>query len=145
MSSNRGPTATRLTSVAIGLFLLLVARGCATPEEPFYQSVTPAEAEALVQSHAEDARFVIMDVRTPEEFAAGHIAGAINLCVNCETPVFSEALASLDKVGTYLVYCGSQRRSPLAIAAMQEQGFLYLYELTGGLTQWAAENLPVTS
>ncbi len=114
-------------------------------DEPFYQAVTPAEADALIQSHAGDARFVVMDVRTPDEFAAGHIAGAIDLDVNGTAPAFSDAISGLSKTATYLVYCGSQHRSPTAITALQEQGFLYLYELTGGLTQWQADGLSVVN
>jgi rhodanese-related sulfurtransferase len=147
MLNGHGPGAAKLGLVATGLLVLWRAQGCSTllADEPFYQAVTAADAETLLQSHADDPNFVIPDVRTAEEYTADHIAGAINLCVTCSDPVFTDALGALDKQDTYFVYCGSQHRSPMAITAMQEQGFLCLYELTGGLAQWQAASLPVVN
>ena len=64
---------------------------------------------------------MILDVRNPEEFAAGHIAGAVNVCFLCST--FGDDLAALDKSKTYLVYCASDNRSGQATAKMSQQGF----------------------
>jgi rhodanese-related sulfurtransferase len=67
-----------------------------------------------------DARIVI-DVRTPQEFAAGHLAGAQN--VDVEAADFASRIASLDKGAPYLVYCHSGRRSAIAAAEMATAGF----------------------
>jgi phage shock protein E len=103
--------------------------------------LTPAEAQSLIQERQGDESFMIIDVRNPEEYAGGHIAGAVNVCYLCST--FNDAIGALDKAKTYLVYCGSDHRSPLAEAAMLQQGFTNLYNLTGGLAQWTNDGLPV--
>ncbi len=136
-----------LTLVVLGLAGLTAQQGCApapinTPTQQ-YQAVTPAEAQDLIQSRANDPNFEIVDVRTPAEFASGHIAGAVTTDVLSVSPSFSDAISGLDKSRTYLVYCGSQHRSPTAISIMQQQGFMSLYELIGGLGQWRADGLPV--
>ncbi len=113
------------------------------------------DAEALIASRAganpgtnstqadgqPGSAFVILDVRTPEEYAAGHIAGAVNVCVTCTSPAFSEALIGLDKNATYLVYCHSGNRSATAVSIMSGQGFTKLYELAGGTIAWQAAGL----
>jgi rhodanese-related sulfurtransferase len=66
----------------------------------------------------------VVDVRTPSEYAAGHIAGAIN--VDVESGAFSDAIAGLDKSKTYLVYCHSGRRSGIASEQMRAAGFTVL-------------------
>ena len=78
----------------------------------------------------------IVDVRTPSEFAAGHIAGAIN--IDIEGADFTSAISSLDQSKTYALYCHSGRRSGLAIAAMQQAGFTSVYDLNGGIQNWQA-------
>ena len=74
---------------------------------------------------------VVVDVRTPSEFAAGHIAGAVNIDV--EAPTFDAEIAKLDKNATYAVYCHSGRRSGLATDAMGKAGFTHIYNLSGGI------------
>ena len=64
---------------------------------------------------------VIIDVRTPEEFATGHLVGAINIDVN--SPDFRDQVMALDKNGEYFVYCRSGNRSGQAIGQMTQMGF----------------------
>ncbi len=71
----------------------------------------------------------IIDVRTPEEFAAGHISGATNL--DYEGGALVAGLAGLDKDAAYSVYCHSGRRSALAALAMREAGFSNVTDLGG--------------
>lgn len=84
-----------------------------------------------------------IDVRTPEEYAAGHIEGAINY--NVEGPDFAAQIAGLDPAGTYAVYCRSGNRSQVAVAAMSEAGINGIYELESGITGWEAAGLPTVS
>jgi len=74
---------------------------------------------------------VVVDVRTPSEYAAGHIQGAVNIDV--EAPTFDTEIAKLDKNATYAVYCHSGRRSGLATDAMGKAGFAHVYNLSGGI------------
>jgi phage shock protein E len=122
---------------------LLLSLGCVGSQsgESSILKVTPAEAQALVQDHLTDANFVILDVRNPDEFAASHIAGAVNVCFNCST--FSDDVAVLDKSKTYFVYCASGNRSGQATTQMNQKGFEHLYDLTGGINRWKAVGFPV--
>lgn len=133
---------TDVTAMILALPLLL-AIGCvgAGPQQTAVEAVTPAYAQTLIQDNVGNPDFVLLDVRNPDEFAADHIAGAVNLCFRCDT--FSDNLATLDKSKTYLVYCASDNRSGQATAQMEQQGFLHQYDLTGGINRWKAENLPV--
>jgi rhodanese-related sulfurtransferase len=130
----------------IATFVLLAVvcgSGCVDwlPGDAEVQNVTPDQAAALIQDRGGDANFVILDVRGSDEFAGGHIADAVNLCYLCSA--FADSIASLDKSKTYLVYCGSEHRSPLAVAAMKSAGFTSLYNMTGGLAAWKTQGLPV--
>jgi rhodanese-related sulfurtransferase len=73
---------------------------------------------------------VVIDVRTPREFASGHMKGAKNLDIQGKG--FTEAVAKLDPAGTYFVYCRSGARSSAAVSVMQKHGIMNLYELGGG-------------
>jgi len=81
-----------------------------------------------------DKKNVVLDVRTREEYAAGHIAGAVNIDVNA--PDFEEKVARLDKHKTYLVHCGAGVRSAKACEQMGKLDFPKLYNLEGGFKAW---------
>ena len=76
----------------------------------------------------------IVDVRTPQEYAQGHLQGAVNLDVSSAD--FAARLATLDPSAPYAVYCHSGNRSGVAVAAMAEQGFTDAYHLGGGIGAW---------
>ena len=77
---------------------------------------------------------VVLDVRTPAEFAAGHLAGATN--VNFLARDFKKALGGLDTNKVYLVYCASGGRSSQACLDMSQQDFVKVYNLSGGFRAW---------
>lgn len=77
---------------------------------------------------------VILDVRTPAEFATGHLAGAVNIDVQAAT--FAQKIAALDHAKNYAVYCHSGNRSQAAKASMQRAGFAHIYDLAGGIQAW---------
>ena len=81
---------------------------------------------------------VILDVRTPEEFAAGHLKGAKN--IDIKQP---DAYSKLDKLNTkttYLVYCRTNHRSGMAVEYMMQKGFKKVYQMMDGFPGWAANN-----
>ena len=86
-----------------------------------------------------DSRIVI-DVRTPAEYAAGHVAGAVN--VDVEGADFATQIASLDPKEAYLVYCRSGRRSAIAADQMAAAGFTDIVD-AGGLETLAAAGAPL--
>ncbi len=104
------------------------------------QLVSPAEADALMADPP--AGLVILDVRTPEEFAEGHIAGATVL--DFYSASFADDLAQLDRSVPYLVYCHSGNRSGKATQAMQQLGFTTVYDVAGGVTAWEAAGYALT-
>ncbi|MFV0463979.1 MAG: rhodanese-like domain-containing protein [Nostocoides sp.] len=78
----------------------------------------------------------VLDVRTPEEFAAGHLTGAVN--VNLEGD-FAGAIAAYTKDKPYAIYCRSGNRSGQALSIMAEQGFTQAYDLAGGISAWQTD------
>ena len=76
----------------------------------------------------------IIDVRTPQEFAQGHLPGAVNIDV--EGPDFVAQVQALDPTAAYAVYCRSGNRSAAAISMMNQLGFTSAYHLGGGITAW---------
>ncbi|GAA1470295.1 rhodanese-like domain-containing protein [Microbacterium thalassium] len=64
---------------------------------------------------------VVIDVRTPGEYAGGHLEGAVN--VNLQSPTFQEDILEYDLDGEYVVYCQSGNRSSQAVAYMDQAGF----------------------
>ena len=81
--------------------------------------------------------YTIIDVRTPEEYAEGHIQGALNINVKSET--FVTEIENLSKSDTLLVYCRSGRRSLYAAQVMVSIGFQKIYDLEGGFLNWESE------
>ncbi len=70
---------------------------------------------------------IIIDVRTTDEFAAGHLDRAVNY--NVEDGTLEQALPSLDPNANYVVYCRSGRRSAIAVDLMKENGFTQIADL----------------
>lgn len=119
--------------------LVVMLTGCATLR-PF-TSLAPAQAQALIGRNGENPRFILLDVRTVEEFDSGHLKGALNIDIKAAD--FAEQIEKLDKSATYLVYCLGGVRSARAMQLMQAQGFKKVYNLEGGLLKWKAANLPL--
>ena len=121
------------------------AEGFPTVQETLTQiidNVTPREAFNLIQDNQNNPDFVIIDVRTPEEFAEEHIENAINIDFRSET--FRDGLNQLDKNKTYLIYCRSGGRSRNALDIMAELNFREAYNMLGGINGWKVEGLPIT-
>lgn len=104
---------------------------------PAFGLVTPAQAAEL----AADSDVVVLDVRTPQEFAEGHIDGAT--MVDFEAPTFADEVGRLDPTANYLVYCRSGNRSGQAVAVMQQLGFEHIWDLDGGVISWTADGRPL--
>jgi rhodanese-related sulfurtransferase len=102
-------------------------------------SLSPADfAQAVKVSNT-----VLLDVRTPAEFASGHLAGAVN--VDVEAADFATKVSALDKTKAYAVYCRSGNRSKTAMSAMVQFGFTPVYDLAGGINNWKSAGGEVVS
>lgn len=130
-------------SLVIGVALM---GGCAPSEvetpTQIIENITPQEASTLIQNNQNNPDFVIIDVRTSEELADGHIENAINIDYYSEA--FRDELNNLDKNRTYLIYCRSGNRSGKALNIMEELNFREAYNMSGGIIEWKAEGLPTT-
>ncbi|HHC09546.1 MAG TPA: rhodanese-like domain-containing protein [Actinobacteria bacterium] len=132
----------RLAVVAVVVAVLAAACGggapAAAPDRTLVQ-VDAARAATLLDEGPAD--LVVLDVRTPEEFAAGHLPGAIN--VDFYASDFADQLDRLDKDVPYLLYCRSGNRSGQTMPILEDLGFSEVYELAGGILSWEAAGLPL--
>lgn len=95
-----------------------------------YQKVDNATFKTLMQKKPGK----LVDVRTPEEYAAGTISGAVN--IDFKNDQFQENLKVLDKSTPVYVFCQAGGRSKAAAKIMQDQGFREIYELSTGYGGW---------
>ena len=112
-----------------------------TGEAPRIAGVTVPEAHQLIQQHQGRTDLAILDVRTPAEFAAGHLAGALN--VDFRAAEFEAKLGKLDRAKSYLIYCRVGHRSGNALPIFKRLGFVSVFDMQGGITEWARQGLPV--
>ena len=77
---------------------------------------------------------ILIDVRTPQEYAEGHLPGAIN--VDIYNPAFSVEIEEFDKGGSYFVYCKAGGRSKMAGEIMKKEGFADVHHMRGGINAW---------
>jgi len=119
----------------IGSVLLLA--GCSSSPGAIDLGVSEFSAKAA------EAAVITVDVRTPGEFMTGHIQGAQN--IDFESGSFESQIETLDKNGTYAVYCRSGNRSGQAVKVMQDAGFKNIYNLNGGVIDWANAGLPLVN
>ncbi len=131
----------------MGVATLVLAASAAMAQEaapatkPAANDLDAKQAQALIQKNRDNADFVVLDIRTPPEFAAGHLAGAVN--VDFKAPDFQSQVAKLDHAKTYLVYCRTGHRSTLSLPIFERLGVTHVYHLAGGITAWQREGLPV--
>jgi phage shock protein E len=95
------------------------------------KNVTVDEAEKLLMKNKE---VIVLDVRTPKEFAQGHLSGATNL--NLYAPDFDQKLSALDKNKSYLVHCAMGGRSAEAVEKMKGLKFNSIYHMDEGFKGW---------
>lgn len=136
------------------ILLSVIAGGCgyvtgqavewnfrALAKAPFAKDISVTGAYAAFTLNFGQYDFTVIDVRTAEEYAAGHIPGALNR--DYLSPAFKNDINDFKKDRIYLVYCGTGMRSAAASRVMAELGFKYIYNMTGGYTDWVAAGLPV--
>jgi rhodanese-related sulfurtransferase len=104
-----------------------------------FATIGAEEAAVLIDDGPDD--LVVLDVRTPEEFAEGHLEGAVLVDFYAED--FTEQLAALDPDVPYVVYCRSGNRSGQTVPVMEELGFSSATDIAGGILAWEDADLPV--
>jgi rhodanese-related sulfurtransferase len=104
-------------------------------------TISTADAYNLIQKNRSNPDFVVIDVRTADEFNSGYIAGAID--IDYYSPEFKSNINKLDKNKQYLIYCRTGIRGAAATRIMIDLGFTDVQNLAGGITQWIQDGYPI--
>lgn len=105
--------------------------------QPAVKKISLEEFEKM----RKDKSAVVLDVRTPREFEAGHVPGAVN--IPWQSPDFDKQVEKLDKSKTYLVHCYSGSRSAAATKEMTKLNFDHLFDFSGGMRAYQRAKMPV--
>ena len=121
----------------LSVFLAAILRGgCSAPKETAsYRQISMDEAITMME---EESGYIILDVRTPEEFADKHIPGAVN--ISNETIAAEEIPELPDKDQLILVYCRSGNRSKQASEKLADMGYTNVVDF-GGLISWPGDSV----
>ncbi len=144
----------RIAAAAMAVAAITAVSACSssTPEgsapmsnSPMSASASPAAGQHVAASDFSTALkapgTIVLDVRTPAEYAEGHLPNAQN--IDIEGSDFATRIGALDKSATYAVYCRSGKRSAAALEQMAAADFKHAYDLTGGIGAWQSINGPV--
>ena len=142
---------TRLWSRSIAGAVLAVAAltgiSACSSSAPATSSSSPATGQHLAASDFSTAMkqpgTIVLDVRTPAEYASGHLPQAQN--IDIEGSDFAARIAALDKTATYAVYCRSGNRSGAAMEQMAAADFTHVYDLAGGIGAWQSMGGPMAT
>lgn len=114
-------------------------QGSGKSENGVVSTISVSDFQGKLTASAKGAQLV--DVRTPEEYADGHLKGAVNININSGD--FEQQLGKLNKDVPVFVYCRSGGRSARAASKMESMGFKKVYDMDGGITAWGAAGKPV--
>lgn len=131
----------KLTWNTLAFFMFSLAWSCSGGQAG--QQTTELSPAEFAQKITQQPNAVILDVRSPEEFAGGALPGALN--VDWNGPDFESATAKLNKTEPVFVYCLSGGRSASAAAHLRNAGFAQVYEMAGGLMKWRADGIKMGS
>ncbi|WP_042214974.1 rhodanese-like domain-containing protein [Demequina mangrovi] len=134
ISIRRGAIAA--TAIVLASTLAACSTGAAEESGPVAFDGSHVSADRFAEAVATDG-VVVIDVRTPEEFAQGHLPDAVNIDVSGSA--FDSEVATLDPEGDYAVYCRSGNRSRAAIDQMAADGVEGTVGLEGGIGAWGGE------
>jgi len=118
--------------------VVIAAVACGGGTTAVIETVDPVTAGNL----ADEPGTVVLDVRTPQEFAEGHLIDAVN--VDFSATDFADQIAALDRTAAYVVYCRSGNRSAQAMDLFRRLEFTDVHEIEGGIVAWVAAGLPIT-
>ena len=123
----------KLIPILLSALMFTGCAGISNHQPNTYRQITVDEAVAIMES---ESGYIILDVRRPDEFAAGHIPNAIN--VPNETIDMAEIPELPDKNQLIMVYCRSGRRSKEAAEKLVKLGYTNIVEF-GGILEWKGE------
>lgn len=100
--------------------------------------IKEVSAATVKKTLAKEKDWVVLDVRTPEEFSQGHIPGAVN--INLYQPDAKDRIGKLNKNAKYIVYCRTQNRSGVVADFMVKNGFKTVHQMVDGIGGWNSVN-----
>ena len=106
-----------------------------------YDEIELKEAFIVIEKEANNSNFIILDVRTPNEYKEEHLENAQLL--NVKSTYFVDELEKMDKNKKYFVYCRRGKRGRIAVNLMKKQGYIDVHNITGGINKWKSKKLPV--
>jgi rhodanese-related sulfurtransferase len=124
----------KMLSLLCALVLAPILTSCGEPAAPVAgapKNISVNEAEKMIK---EDPKVVVLDVRTPDEFNAGHIKGAKNIDFNGND--FEKQIEALDKSKTYIVHCAAGGRSAQACKIIEQVKLPSVYHMNEGFKVW---------
>ncbi len=107
------------------------------PAPKGYYDVESPQAASILKRFP---KLIILDIRTPREYAAGHLKGAKN--IDFFEDNFAAEIGKLDPKKGYLVHCASGGRSGKSMKTFKEKGFTTVYHIADGYKGWVAAKLP---
>ncbi len=122
----------------LSIALLLCFSSCDKDQDK--GEITLVTAEEM-QKLLDQKDVQLVDVRTPEEYKSGNIPGAQNIDFN--SPTFDEDISKLDKTKPVILYCKAGGRSAKCSQKLRKAGFIKIYELEGGITQWKFDDFEI--
>lgn len=135
-----------ILAVLVSLTAALVSLGaCSNKEEPgipgqVIEDVSLEEAFTLMEDNRGRHDFIIIDLRSADEYASGHIEEAINL--DYSSPDFARELDELDRNNVYLLCSQKDDVSGRVLDMMVGLGFAEVYNMVGGMERWERIRLP---
>jgi phage shock protein E len=125
-------------ALAISAMAAITGISACSSSAPASSSTSSATGQHMTASDFSTAMkkpgTIVLDVRTPAEYASGHLPQAQN--IDIEAADFATRIAALDKKATYAVYCHSGNRSGVAMDQMLAANFTHVYDLAGGIGAW---------
>jgi rhodanese-related sulfurtransferase len=108
--------------------------------DTIHKNITVSQADSLIKANSSNDSIQIIDVRTHDEFIAGHLQNAEN--INYYDSNFNDQIAALDRDMIYLVYCQAGARSAGAYSTMISLKFREVYNMVGGFKKWKTDGYP---
>jgi phage shock protein E len=121
------------------LVVLVISQSCMAPTQNTSNLLSPQQ---VAEKKGAQSNLVIVDVRTPDEYAQGHIEGALS--INYYDADWSKQMDQLSKDQPIVVYCAVGGRSGKAFAVLKKLGFKEVYDMKGGFDAWRQQNLPIS-
>ena len=126
-----------MKKLSFSLILLILLSSCLFSKGESYKIISMDEAKALME---ESEGYILLDVRTKEEYESGYIPGAINIPLS---DINENVVSSLpDKSQMILVYCRSGNRSRQASDKLSKLGYTNIIEI-GGINSWKGEIIKI--